>query len=113
MKGRISALYVWYAAFSPTYIRFIIDDVVALSCRLLDSTRTTKYQHLRARVRTRRLVLGQWQDPCPLYNKFNFATGHTWFVCSLFPPWYGFNDEPHSFNSLTQLACVCILYSQV
>jgi hypothetical protein len=38
---------------------------------------SSEYQRLRARVRTKWLVLGQWRDLCPLYNDFiNSTSGH-------------------------------------
>jgi hypothetical protein len=40
---------------------------------------TSEYQRSRARVRTKRLVLDEWRELCPIYNKFINAstTGNT------------------------------------
>jgi hypothetical protein len=47
---------------------------------------TGEYQRSRARVRTKRLVLDEWRELCPIYNNFiNSTTGNTLFVHSL-PP---------------------------
>jgi hypothetical protein len=81
MKRRISALYVWYTSFSRQLFASLsmmwwnLIEISPLSCRLLGSTLTAKYQFLRAHVRTKFwLVLGQWQGLCPLYNEFISST---------------------------------------